>query len=108
MNFPNFTLSISLSFDNISVSYESSNGNITNSFSLKLNLSELRIGVNFSDTTISDSGTARVSYTDVSLSIEFLIALAFLLNGVPVSNATPKPYVPKPIWILRSKLCYFQ
>lgn len=57
---------------------------------------ELRLGVNFLDTAISDNGTARVSYTDVSLSIEFLIALAFLLNGVPVSNTTPKPYVSTP------------
>lgn len=87
INIVNFTLDLSVGLDGIGVSGSLTNGNTTNSFGVKLNLSELKIGFEGS-TAIQWDNTTETAYTNASIS-GWAIAAAYIL-------ATTGQYVQSP------------
>ena len=83
----NFTLDLSVGLDDIGLSGSLTNGNTTNSFGVKLNLSELKIGFEGS-TAIQWDNTTETAYTNASIS-GWAIAAAYIL-------ATTGQYVQSP------------
>ncbi|MBQ4569990.1 MAG: RHS repeat-associated core domain-containing protein, partial [Ruminococcus sp.] len=77
INIVNFTLDLSVGLDDVGLSGSLTNGNTTNSFGVKLNLSELRIGFEGS-TAIQWDNTTETAYTNASIS-GWAIAAAYLL-----------------------------
>ena len=87
INIVNFTLDLSVGLDDIGISGSLTNGNTTNSFGVKLNLSELKIGFEGS-TAIQWDNTTETAYTNASIS-GWAIAAAYIL-------ATTGQYVQSP------------
>ena len=87
INIVNFTLDLSVGFDDIGISGSLTNGNTTNNFGVKLNLSELKIGFEGS-TAIQWDNTTETAYTNASIS-GWAIAAAYIL-------ATTGQYVQSP------------
>ena len=88
-NFPNGdTIDISFGLDNLGVSFSSTSKEHTNSVGLRLNLSEIKLGLESSISTQWDSAT-QTAYTNVSGSGWPLLALAYFIStGQPLpSNA---------------------
>ena len=77
VNIANFTLDLSVGLDDIGLSGALTNGNTTNSFGVKLNLSELKIGFEGS-TAIQWDNTTETAYTNASIS-GWAIAAAYIL-----------------------------
>ena len=77
INIVNFTLDLSVGLDDIGLSGSLTNGNTTNSFGVKLNLSELKIGFEGS-TAIQWDNTTETAYTNASIS-GWAIAAAYIL-----------------------------
>ena len=77
INIANFTLDLSVGLDDIGLSGALTNGNTTNSFGVKLNLSELKIGFEGS-TAIQWDNTTETAYTNASIS-GWAIAAAYIL-----------------------------
>ena len=87
INIVNFTLDLSVGLDDIGISGSLTNGNTTNSFGVKLNLSELKIGFEGS-TAIQWDNTTETALTNASIS-GWAIAAAYIL-------ATTGQYVQSP------------
>ena len=87
INIVNFTLDLSVGLDDIGISGSLTNGNTTNSFGIKLNLSELKIGFEGS-TAIQWDNTTETAYTNASIS-GWAIAVAYIF-------ATTGQYVQSP------------
>ena len=87
INIANFIWNMNLAFDNIGVYGLSSHGNTTDSFGIKLNLYDLKIGFEGS-TTIQWDRTTETVYTNVSVNAWFLVALYLMY--------TTGQYVPSP------------
>lgn len=87
INIVNFTLDLSVALDDIGISGSLTNGNTTNNFGVKLNLSELKIGFEGS-TAIQWDNTTETAYTNASIS-GWGIAAAYIL-------ATTGQYVQSP------------
>ncbi len=79
INIADFTLNISVGLDNIGVSGSLSNANTTNSFGVKVNLSEFKLGLEGS-TAIQWDNTTETTYTNASVSGWAIIALYYFLN----------------------------
>lgn len=89
-NISNFTLNISLGLDNIGISGSLMNNNTTNSFGLKINLSELKIGFESSSVVQWDSIT-ETTYTNVSAN-GWLLVVAYMF-------ATTGQLMPSPSYV---------
>lgn len=85
LNISKFTLDISLGLDNIGISGSLTNGNTTNSFGLKANLSEIKVGFEGSS-AIKWDNTTQITYTNVSVS-GWALATAYVL----VTTGQPMP-----------------
>ena len=84
INISNFILDISLGLDNIGVSGSLVNGNTTNSFGLRANLSELKVGFEGSSAVQWDN-TTETTYTNVSVSGWSIAAVCmFITTGQPM------------------------
>ena len=86
INIVDFTLDLSIGLDDIGISGSLANGNTTNSFGVKLNLSELKVGFEGS-TAIQWDNTTETTYTNVSFS-GWAIAEAYILiaTGQPIQS----------------------
>jgi len=87
INIAKFTLDISMGLDNIGISGLLSNGNTTNSFGLKANLSELKVGFEGSTAVKWDNNT-ETTYTNVSVS-GWAIAAAYVF--ITTGQSMPSP-----------------
>ena len=87
INIAKFTLDISMGLDNIGISGSLSNGNTTNSFGLKANLSELKVGFEGSTAVKWDNNT-ETTYTNVSVS-GWAIAAAYVF--ITTGQSMPSP-----------------
>ena len=67
LNISKFTIDLSLGLDNIGISGSLTNGNTTDSFGLKANLSEMKVGFEESS-AIKWDNTTQTTYTNVSVS----------------------------------------
>ena len=102
INIAKFTLDISMGLDNIGISGSLSNGNTTNSFGLKANLSELKVGFEGSTAVKWDNNT-ETTYTNVSVS-GWAIAAAYVF-------ITTGQSMPSPLYAYeyeKGKICYLQ
>ncbi|MFR8011646.1 MAG: RHS repeat-associated core domain-containing protein [Clostridia bacterium] len=87
INISNFILDISLGLDNIGISGSLVNENTTNSFGLKVNLSELKVGFEGSSAVKWDN-TTETTYTNASIN-GWTIAAAYVL--VTTGQQMPSP-----------------
>ena len=87
INIAKFTFDISMGLDNIGISGSLSNGNTTNSFGLKANLSELKVGFEGSTAVKWDNNT-ETTYTNVSVS-GWAIAAAYVF--ITTGQSMPSP-----------------
>ncbi|MDE6020431.1 MAG: RHS repeat-associated core domain-containing protein [Ruminococcus sp.] len=86
LNTAKFTLDISVGLDNIGISGALANGNTTNSFGLKTNLSELKVGFE-SSSAIKWDNTTETTYTNASVSMWALAAVYILVTtGQPMPS----------------------
>jgi len=79
INIGDFTLDLSVGLDDIGISGSLTNGNTTESFGLKLNLSEFKVGFEGS-TAIQWDNTTETAYTNVSVSGWAIIVAYFLVT----------------------------
>ena len=86
INIAKFTLKVNLSLDNIGISGSLSNGDTSNSFGIRANVSELKIGFDSSTTVRWDANTSQTTYTNGDIS-GWAIAAAFIL----VTTGQPMP-----------------
>ena len=90
INISNFTLDISLGLSNIGISGSIRNGNNTDSFGFKANLSEFKVGFEGSS-SIKWDNTTETAYTNVNIS-GWIIAAAF-------AAVTTGQYIPSPSYM---------
>ena len=84
INVSDFSLDVSLGLDNAGISGSWIDGDITNSFAVKANISELKLGAEMSS-TIKWDNIAETTYANVSLSGWFIAALYELVStGQPM------------------------
>ena len=91
-----FKLSLvsSRGFDNTGITASITNGNTTNSLGVKINLSELKVGIENSTTIRWDDETdgTDVYYTNVSANCWYILAaVAIVVTGQQVPAPTPAP-----------------
>ena len=79
-NIDGSTTIINLSLDNIGIYKSIKNGNSTNSFGVKLNLSELKLGFEATTTTPTRGGYNQNSYMNVSINGWPIVAIYYLLT----------------------------
>ena len=79
INIVNFTLGLNIGLDDIGVSASLTNGNTTNNFGIKLNLSEFKVGFEGS-TAIQLDNTTETTYTNASASGWLLVAAYILVT----------------------------
>lgn len=85
INIAKFTLNLSLGVDNTSLSGSIAKKKSTDSFALKLNLSELKLGFESAKTVKWDSSSDETTYTNLSVNGWFLAAAyAFVRTGQPL------------------------
>ena len=84
-------LNIKLALDDISVSGSLTEGNITNSYGVKVNLSQLKAGFESSSSVQWDSISTTTDYENVSVSGWIIVAAACAYFGyqVPLSTGSP-------------------
>jgi len=86
INIEDFNLDLCVALDDISVSGSLADGNITNSFGIKLNMSELKFGFEGA-TAIQWGNTTETTYTNVSLNGWAVVAAYFLITtGQPAQS----------------------
>ena len=84
-----FAIKSTVGFDDISLSYSGTSGNTTNSFAIKLNASELKLGLECA-TAIQWDNTTDTTYTNVSINaFTILAAYAYVTTGDPA--VLPQP-----------------
>lgn len=89
VNVSDFTLDISLGLDDIGVYGSLTRNNTENCFGFRLNLSELKLGVE-SSTAISWDQTTHTQYTNASLSGWWIaFAYAYITTGQPICPTSP-------------------
>jgi RHS repeat-associated protein len=86
VNIVSATMDIGLSLDDIGVYVAHSNGNSSNNLGIKINISEIQIGLE-SSATIESNGITTVSYTNVSLNGfgMLLVAAAYFTGGAALA-----------------------
>ena len=90
LNVLRFTLDISIGIDNFGVSGSLTNGNITNSFGLKVNFPEMKAGIECS-TDIQWDNTTETTYTNISANfMVFAAAYSLLTTGQPAPSVSPE------------------
>ena len=77
INIAGFTLNISLGLDNIGIGGSIRNGNMTDSIAIKLDISQLKVGFEWS-TTVRHDDTDNTQYTNLSVGGWTLAALCIL------------------------------
>lgn len=77
LNYPNLTVKFNLAVDNIGIYGSVSKNNVTDSFGLRVNITQLKIGINSSSSVTLDNDT-YTDYWDFDVS-GWLIACAYLL-----------------------------
>ena len=87
INISSFTLNLSLGFDNIGLYSSITDGNVTDSFGLRINLSELKVGFE-SSTAIQWDDVTQTGYTNVSASGWAVIAAIMLVSN---GQSMPSP-----------------
>ena len=86
INICDFSLNLNVGFENIGISGSVANGNTTDSFGVKLDLSKLKIGFEGSE-AIQWDNTTRTTYTNVSVSgWSLLAAYYYVTTGQYVPN----------------------
>ncbi|MBS4933219.1 MAG: RHS repeat-associated core domain-containing protein [Clostridiales bacterium] len=80
VNIESFTLNASLGLDNIGISGSVKDGDTTNSFSIKADLSQLKVGFEGSTTVKWDENTNITSYTNASVSGWAIVAVYILIQ----------------------------
>ena len=88
INVSDFTLDLSLGLDNTGLSVTRSNGEVSNSFGLRANLSELKVGFEGSTAIKWDNTTTETAYTNVSVS-GWAIAAAFIFAETGQYSQSP-------------------
>ena len=92
-NIKDFSVDISLGLDNIGITGSYTNNNLTNSFGLKVDVAQFKVGFEFSS-IVSDGQNLSVSdYTNVSISgYVIIVALVVLATGqAPDPSFTTSP-----------------
>lgn len=90
INIASFTLNISLGLDNIGVSGSIKNGNTSNSFGVRANISELKIGFDTATTSKIGDNLYETAYGNASVSGWFLAAAYILVTtGQPMPSPSP-------------------
>ncbi len=92
-NIKDFSVDISLGLDNIGITGSYTNNNLTNSFGLKVDVTQFKVGFEFSS-IVSDGQNLSVSdYTNVSISgYVIIVALVVLATGqAPDPSFTTSP-----------------
>ena len=87
INISNFTLTVSLGLDNIGISGSVTKGNTVDSFGMRVNVSELKIGFEGSTAVTWDNET-EIAYANASVSGWFLV-VAYQL--VTTGQLSPTP-----------------
>ena len=86
INIFDLTLNLSLGLDDIGISSSLTNGNTTNSFGVKLNLSELKVGFEGS-TAIQWDNTTETAYTNASINGWAIVAaVVYVTTGQYVQS----------------------
>ncbi len=75
LNIGNFTLNMSIGLDDLGISGSLVNGNTSSCFGIKANLSELKVGFEYSSAVEWDN-TTETTYTNISFNGWFLAAAA--------------------------------
>ena len=88
INVSDFTLDLSLGLDNTGLSVTRSNGEVSNSFGLRANLSELKVGFEGSTAIKWDNTTTETAYTNVSVS-GWAIAAAYIFAETGQYSQSP-------------------
>lgn len=88
INISSFTLKLNLSLDNIGLSGSVKKGDISRSFGVSANLSELKIGFDVAKTTTTGVDLYQTSYGNASFSA-WALAFAYIL--VTTGQSTPAP-----------------
>ena len=85
INISDFTFNINLALDNIGVYGSIADGDRTDSFGIRANLSEFKVGIEGVSAVKWDNDITQETYTNVSVSGGFLIAACMLATtGLPV------------------------
>lgn len=87
VNISSFTLDIALGLDNIGISGSVTKDNITDSFCVRANLSELKVGVEYSSSVKWDDTTETI-YTNINIS-GWAVAAAYML--ISTGQQMPSP-----------------
>ena len=77
INISNFNLNVNIGFDDIGISGSYSNGNSVDSFGARINVSELKVGLETSNTVRWDC-TMQTTYTNMSVSGWAILATYYL------------------------------
>ena len=85
ININSFTLNLSVGLDNIGVYGAVTEGDVTNSLGLRLNLSKIQIGIENS-TARNYDGKTKVGYTNISVSGWFVLLIYGYSVGHPVQS----------------------
>ena len=86
INISDFTLNVNLAIDNIGVYASIADGDRTDSFGIRANLSEFKVGFEETSSVKWDNDITEEVYTNVSVNGGFLIAACMLVTtGQPVS-----------------------
>lgn len=84
-NISNFTLDIGFGLSDTGISSSFTNGNTTDSFGLRVNLSEFKVGFESSSAVKWDNNTTETTYTNVSISGWAVVAVyVFIASGQPL------------------------
>lgn len=89
-NISSFTLNISLGVDDIGIKGSIKDGAKINAFGLKADLSQQKIGFEWSKTAQWDNHKSITNYTNVGIDIFFLIAGVYAVRGGAGSNYSPE------------------
>ena len=93
VNAKNLTLDIGVALDDIGIKGSINQGNTTTSLAIKLNLSRLKIGLEYS-TAESVGGITSTSYTNASVNGWFIVAVCVLV--ISGQEAPYPPAIPSP------------
>lgn len=92
INASNTTVNASIGLDNIGISGAVSNGDITNTYRMRADLSQLKVGFEISTTIKWSENTKITSYTNVSVTGWFIVSAYYLITYGQLYPATQSTY----------------
>ena len=86
INVSKYSVIMKVGMDDVSLSAHTTKNNITCSSSIKLNISELKLGFEFSEKIKTNDYLSEISYCNISVDGLWLLAAYAIANGLPFEN----------------------